>query len=118
MKFSMLSISWRLAVFATLISRLGICLEFDCPLLPQPQPAMTVYELKPQHIKVVMALGDSVTAGALRSKCSRPVRYLRIYVIVVVCALECSGFGMMGSHGINVISDLSEYRVSEGRFEL
>jgi len=63
MKFSMPCNGWSLAVFAALLSQFGICLEFDCPLLPQPQPAMTVYELKPQHIKVVMALGDSVTAG-------------------------------------------------------
>ena len=38
--------------------------KFDCPALPPlTTPAKTVYELRPQDIKVVMALGDSVTAG-------------------------------------------------------
>ena len=38
--------------------------EFDCPPLPPlKQPARSVHELRPQDIKVVMALGDSVTAG-------------------------------------------------------
>ena len=38
--------------------------DFDCPLLPPlARPARTVNELKPQDIKVVMALGDSITAG-------------------------------------------------------
>ena len=37
---------------------------FDCPPLPPlARPARTVNELKPQDIKVVMALGDSITAG-------------------------------------------------------
>lgn len=40
--------------------------HFDCPKLPPLPPAQTVYELKPQDIKVVMALGDSVTAGEAR----------------------------------------------------
>ncbi len=35
----------------------------DCPKLPPLPPARTVYELRPQDIRVVMALGDSVTAG-------------------------------------------------------
>ena len=40
--------------------------SFGCPPLPPlAHPAATVYELKPQDIKVVMALGDSVTAGSL-----------------------------------------------------
>ena len=39
-------------------------IKFDCPQLPPlSRPAETVYELKPQDIKVVMALGDSITAG-------------------------------------------------------
>ena len=44
---------------------LGWCqTKFDCPALPPLlQPARTVHELKPQDIKVVMALGDSATAG-------------------------------------------------------
>jgi phospholipase B1 len=38
--------------------------HFDCPQLPPlSQPAKTVHELRPQDIKVVMALGDSITAG-------------------------------------------------------
>ena len=57
---------WRsVLVVVILLSPLCIGLEFKCPLLPEPSPAMTVYDLKPQHIKVVMALGDSVTAGLL-----------------------------------------------------
>lgn len=56
--------------------------KFDCPQLPPlSRPAETVYELKPQDIKVVMALGDSITAG----------------------------FGMMGRHG-DLFEDLQEYR--------
>ena len=55
---------------------------FSCPPLPPlTEPAKDVYSLRPQDIKVVMALGDSVTAG----------------------------FGMMGSHG-NLVADLQEYR--------
>ena len=45
---------------------MGWCqnVHFDCPPLPPlTAPARTVYELRPQDIKVVMALGDSVTAG-------------------------------------------------------
>ena len=39
--------------------------HFDCPQLPPlTQPAKNVHELRPQDIKVVMALGDSVTAGS------------------------------------------------------
>ena len=38
--------------------------DFDCPKLPPlTKPAANVYELRPQDIKVAMALGDSVTAG-------------------------------------------------------
>ena len=41
--------------------------HFDCPQLPPlTRPAKTVHELRPQDIKVVMALGDSVTAGTSR----------------------------------------------------
>ena len=40
--------------------------HFDCPQLPPlTQPAKTVHELRPQDIRVVMALGDSVTAGTM-----------------------------------------------------
>ena len=35
--------------------------EFNCPSLPPlTKSAQNVYELKPQDIKVVMALGDSI----------------------------------------------------------
>lgn len=39
-------------------------ISFTCPPLPPlTRPARNVYELRPQDIKVVMALGDSITAG-------------------------------------------------------
>ena len=39
-------------------------ISFTCPPLPPlTSPARNVYELRPQDIKVVMALGDSITAG-------------------------------------------------------
>ena len=38
--------------------------HFNCPALPPlERPARNVYELRPQDIKVAMALGDSITAG-------------------------------------------------------
>lgn len=38
--------------------------EFNCPPLPPlTRPAQSVHELRPQDIKVVMTLGDSVTAA-------------------------------------------------------
>ena len=38
--------------------------SFTCPSLPPlAHPARNVHELRPQDIKVVMALGDSITAG-------------------------------------------------------
>jgi phospholipase B1 len=38
--------------------------DFNCPsLLPLTKPATSVHELRPQDIKVVMAMGDSVTAA-------------------------------------------------------
>ena len=50
------------AVLAALAAGQGV--QFNCPALPPlTQPAKTVYELRPQDIKVVMALGDSITAG-------------------------------------------------------
>lgn len=63
----MLKMAWPGAEYAWLVFVLGPawCLaKFNCPPLPPLQrPASTVYELRPQDIKVVMALGDSVTAG-------------------------------------------------------
>ena len=39
-------------------------ISFTCPPLPPiTRHARNVYELRPQDIKVVMALGDSITAG-------------------------------------------------------
>jgi len=41
-------------------------ISFTCPPLPPlVRPARNVYELRPQDIKVVMALGDSITAGSI-----------------------------------------------------
>ena len=50
-----------------LLERLVRCqVHFDCPQLPPlTQPARTVHELRPQDIKVIMTLGDSVTAGKI-----------------------------------------------------
>jgi len=43
-------------------------ISFTCPPLPPlVRPARNVDELRPQDIKVVMALGDSITAGTSRS---------------------------------------------------
>ncbi|XP_065915128.1 phospholipase B1, membrane-associated-like [Dysidea avara] len=57
-------------------------ISFTCPPLPPlERPARNVYELRPQDIKVAMALGDSITAG----------------------------FGIMGVHD-DPILDLFEYR--------
>ena len=40
--------------------------NFSCPELPPlSKPARNVHELRPQDIKVVMALGDSITAGRM-----------------------------------------------------
>ena len=49
------------------LERLVRCqVHFDCPQLPPlTQPAKTVHELRPQDIKVIMTLGDSVTAGTV-----------------------------------------------------
>ena len=50
------------ALFVELVAAQGV--KFNCPALPPlTRPAKTVYELRPQDIKVVMALGDSITAG-------------------------------------------------------
>ena len=56
-----LQVVWLLA----LASHAVWCqVKFDCPPLPPlQQPARNVHELRPQDIKVVMALGDSASAG-------------------------------------------------------
>lgn len=53
------------ALVATAMSQ---AVKFNCPQLPPlKSPAETVYELHPQDVRVVMAFGDSITAGeALR----------------------------------------------------
>ncbi|KAI9280780.1 hypothetical protein BY458DRAFT_578115 [Sporodiniella umbellata] len=35
----------------------------DCPLLPNREPPTSVFDLRPEDIKAIAALGDSVTAG-------------------------------------------------------
>ena len=54
-----------LLLLISLLVGLGGCqVHFNCPQLPPlSKPAENVYELRPQDIKVVMALGDSITAG-------------------------------------------------------
>lgn len=43
-----------------------LCNDFNCTSLPPlSRQASTVHELRPQDIKVVMAFGDSITAGEL-----------------------------------------------------
>jgi len=37
--------------------------DFVCPAVPTPEPTTSIYSLKPGHIKVVMAMGDSITAA-------------------------------------------------------
>lgn len=56
-----------------LLVGLGGCqVHFDCPQLPPlSKPAENVYELRPQDIKVVMALGDSITAGKYYTRYAR-----------------------------------------------
>ena len=50
--------------------------KFNCSALPPlTQPARTVRELKPQDVKVVMALGDSITAGWQPSALSYGLHY-------------------------------------------
>ena len=69
------------ALLIVLVTADGV--KFDCPALPPlTQPAKNVYELKPQDIKVVMALGDSITAGERRSAptCSR-----RYFILSLSC---------------------------------
>ena len=96
--------------------------HFDCPQLPPlTQPAKTVHELRPQDIKVVMALGDSITAGKINHRqshimCLKP--YIKGHNIMISNVainspesyIISTGFGMMGSHR-DIAEDLNEYRV-------
>ena len=61
-----LTIRWRLALILPLLIGVVECqVHFDCTQLPLlTRPARSVHELKPQDIKVIMSLGDSITAGA------------------------------------------------------
>ena len=73
--------------------------EFNCPSLPPlTDPAQSVHKLRPQDIKVVMAFGDSITAGT----------YSKWQSIFLFCAL---GFAAKGFN-INLYKDLLEYRVT------
>ena len=55
----------NIVAFFSLQSIARCQVHFDCPQLPPlAQPAKTVHELRPQDIKVIMTLGDSVTAGS------------------------------------------------------
>ena len=56
-------------------------MHFDCPQLPPlTNPAKTVYELRPQDIKVIMAIGDSVTAGIKLPSACTSVSSRKIYI--------------------------------------
>ena len=58
--------TYILLLFVSFLLHLTLADEFNCTKLPPlTKPAQNVYELRPQDIKVVMALGDSVTAGTL-----------------------------------------------------
>ena len=74
--------------------------EFNCPSLPPlTRPAQSVHELRPQDIKVVISLGDSVTAGQY-------MYHNRIhYPIKLITA-----FAAMGRQ--DGIKDFYEFRVS------
>ena len=102
---SMYLLSAQLVAFVMLAAGQGV--HFDCPSLPPlTKPAKTVYELRPQDIKVVMALGDSITAGVYP-----PGVRSSIPPDCVTSSLSfASGFGMMGAQG-NLFDDLQEYRV-------
>ena len=97
------------ALLIVLVTAEGV--KFDCPALPPlTQPAKNVYELKPQDIKVVMALGDSITAGEQRSAPTCSSRYF------ILSLSPAAGFGMMGRHGLDILEDLQEYRVKLSGF--
>ena len=80
-------------VLFLLLSALSLaarCKKLDCPPLPPlSRPARTVHELKPQDIKVVMALGDSVTAG-IRSL--GPLEDRRLLFFFFVSRVWLNGF--------------------------
>eukprot|EP01028_Stygiella_incarcerata_P005280 TRINITY_DN223_c0_g1_i4.p1 TRINITY_DN223_c0_g1~~TRINITY_DN223_c0_g1_i4.p1 ORF type:complete len:359 (-),score=94.54 TRINITY_DN223_c0_g1_i4:286-1362(-) len=58
--------SRRFIVFSVLVAlefALTLALDIDCPVLKQQPPTDDVNTLHPTHIRVVAALGDSITAG-------------------------------------------------------
>lgn len=59
------SVTLGLMLSAALVTiTMSQTVKFNCPQLPPlKSPAKTVYELRPQDVKVVMAFGDSITAG-------------------------------------------------------
>lgn len=63
---AILTLFWTVHVVVVMVSGVEDYppISFTCPPLPPlSRPARNVYELRPQDIKVVMALGDSITAG-------------------------------------------------------
>ena len=92
---SALFLSLLCAAFVALAASQGV--HFDCPALPPlTQPAKTVYELKPQDIKVVMALGDSITAGRddaqqkRKALCSYIYMYIQQWLCCHVSHCRCA----------------------------
>ena len=78
--------------------------NFSCPQLPPlSHSAENVSELRPQDIKVVMALGDSITAGKIQYQVT-----LTIAVVLILLFFQYLGFGIMGLR-----NRWGEYRVGE-----
>lgn len=58
--------------------------DFNCSSLPPlTKHAQSVYELRPQDIKVVMALGDSVTAGMINHQL---IHHLFVHLFYITCS--------------------------------
>ena len=74
-----------------LLVGLGGCqVHFNCPQLPPlSKPAENVYELRPQDIKVVMALGDSITAGKYYTRYARLSISCSIKNRYILCIKTC-----------------------------
>ena len=78
--------------------------NFSCPQLPPlSKSAKNVHELQPQDIKVVMAIGDSITAGKKKKKWQMMTT---VVIIVANYLVQYLGFGMFGRRG-----GLREFRV-------
>ena len=83
----------NLLLLISLLVGLGGCqVHFNCPQLPPlSKPAENVYELRPQDIKVVMALGDSITAGTYLDRYARLLISYSIntqFISVLKCVLS------------------------------